>query len=204
LKVILTPIETDTYRPLDRAVACATSGLDSRRRYFLYVGRLDDRIKRVSALIHAFAAVSRHRDDVDLLIAGNGPDEGWLQAQGAAALLDRIRFLGWIAEPSRLAALYNAADCIVLPSWSEGFPTVVGEAMACGTPVVASRVGGVSEIVVGARTGWLFKPERRPDGCQRRSRESEPGASHAADVRRMAERSLRKVAADLKACFRSV
>ena len=206
LKIILTPIDTDTYRPVDRADACATSGLDSRRRYFLYVGRLDDRIKRVSALIHAFAAVSRHHDDVDLLIVGNGPDQGWLQAQGAAALPDRVRFLGWIAEPSRLAALYNAADCIVLPSWSEGFPTVVGEAMACGTPVVASRVGGVSEIVVGARTGWLF--EAGDDDALTRCLASvlaNPNQVRAMrpDVRRMAEGrvSPEKVAADLKACF---
>jgi glycosyltransferase involved in cell wall biosynthesis len=46
----------------------------------------------------------------------------------------------------------------VLPSWREGFPKVVGEAMACGTPVLASHVGGVGELVVEGQTGWLIPP----------------------------------------------
>jgi glycosyltransferase involved in cell wall biosynthesis len=206
LKIILTPIDTETYRPLDRTTACAMAGLDSRRRYILYVGRLDDRIKRVSALIQAFADASRDHDDVDLLIVGNGPDKERLQAQAVAAAPDRIRFLGWITGPSRLAALYNAAECTVLPSWSEGFPTVVGEAMACGTPVLASRIGGVSELVVADRTGWLFEAG---DDAALTSRlafvftnPSEVRAMRP-NVRRMAECrvSPERVAADLKSCF---
>ena len=51
-----------------------------------------------------------------------------------------------------------ASDCLVLASWREGFPTVVGQALACGTPVVATRVGGVPELVKDGRTGWLVAP----------------------------------------------
>jgi glycosyltransferase involved in cell wall biosynthesis len=70
-----------------------------------------------------------------------------------------VRFLGWTSGSNRLRALYNAADCLVLPSRREGFPTVVGEALACGTPVLGSRVGGIPELVHEGRTGWLVDPE---------------------------------------------
>ena len=59
-------------------------------------------------------------------------------------------------------ALYNAADCLVLASAREGFPAVVGEAMACGTPVFAPR-GGIPELVVDGVTGDSVNPETMPD-----------------------------------------
>jgi glycosyltransferase involved in cell wall biosynthesis len=157
LKVILTPIDTDVYRPIERALACRASDLDPARRYVVFVGRLDVRVKRVNTLIKVFAAVAGDQPDVDLVIVGDGPDRQKLAMQAEACAPGRVRFLGWIADPEKLAHVYNAAECLILPSWSEGFPTVVGEATACGTPVLASRVGGVSELVVHGQTGWLFE-----------------------------------------------
>jgi len=206
LKVILTPIDTVAYRPIDRSAACATAALDHERRYVVYVGRLDDRIKRISALIRAFTATSVTHADVDLVIVGDGPDRKVLQAQAEAAAPGRVHFLGWIADASRLAALYNAAECLALPSWSEGFPTVVGEAMACGTPVLASRVGGVSELVVADETGWVFEPgdddalKSRLDfvlAHPEQIRSMRPAARHMAEDRVAPE----KISAELKACF---
>ena len=158
LKIILTPIDTDAFRPLDRTTACHTTGLDPARRYLLFVGRLDDQVKRVSALIRAFAALAPENLDADLLIAGEGPDGEEMRRLAAELAPDRIRFLGWKSGANNLAPLYNVAECLVLPSLSEGFPTVVAESMACSTPVVASRVGGVPELVVEDQTGWLIPP----------------------------------------------
>jgi glycosyltransferase involved in cell wall biosynthesis len=158
MRVILTPIDIDVYRPMDRADACRAVNLDPTRRFVVYVGRLDDDVKRVSTLIAAFASVAADQPDVDLVVVGEGPGRASLTAQAEHCAPGRVRFLGWIDEPERLASVYNAAECLVLPSRSEGFPSVVGEAMACGTPVLASRVGGVSELVVPERTGWLFEP----------------------------------------------
>jgi len=208
VKVILTPIDMVTYRPIDRATACATAALDRERRYVVFAGRLDDRIKRVSALIRAFTKASVTHADVDLVIAGDGPDKKVLQAQAQTAAPGRVHFVGWIADASRLSALYNAAECLALPSWSEGFPTVVGEAMACGTPVLASRVGGVGELVVADRTGWLLEPG---DDDALTSRLAfvlaHPGPVRAMRpaVRQMAEDRVSpdRVSAELKACFPS-
>ena len=129
------------------------------RRYLLYIGRLDDNVKQVSALIRAFATVAAEHRDVDLLIAGDGSDREKLQRLAAEYVPDRIRFLGWISKVELKSQLYNVAECLVLPSRREGFPTVVGEAMSCGTPVLASRVGGVSELVFQDQTGWLIPPD---------------------------------------------
>ena len=208
VKIILTPIDIVTYRPIDRSAACTIAALDGERRYVLYVGRLDDRIKRVSALIRAFAQASVTHADVDLVIVGDGPDRKMLRAQAETAAAGRVRFLGWIADVSRLAAVYNAAECLVLASSSEGFPTVVGEAMACGTPVLASRVGGVSELVVTDQTGWLYEPGDDDALTSRLAfvlAHPEQVRSMRRAARHMAEDHVSpdKVCAELKACFSS-
>lgn len=158
IALILTPIDMDVFHPSDRVAACRAAGLDAARRYVLFVGRLDDPVKRVSALIRCFAAAADRYSAFDLVIAGGGPDEKRLQALAREAAPGRIRFLGWVAEKGALADLYNAADLLGLPSRSEGFPTVVGEAMACGTPVLGSQVGGIGELVVEGVTGFLVAP----------------------------------------------
>jgi glycosyltransferase involved in cell wall biosynthesis len=156
--LILTPIETTAFRPRDRVAACRAAGLDPARRYVVFVGRLDDPVKRVGALIRSFGTLAAGHADADLAIIGDGPDGAELKRLAEIHAPGRVRFAGWVAGAEALTAFYNAAECLVLPSLREGFPTVVGEAMACGTPVLASRVGGVGELVVEGETGWLLSP----------------------------------------------
>ena len=151
---ILTPIDAEIYRPSDRAAASASLGLADRRR-IAFVGRLDP-VKRVVETIEAFDAADID-DDVELVIAGTGPILSDVE-RAASRSRRPVRLLGWIAEEPRRAALYNASDLLVLASWSEGFPTVVGEALACGVPVIASDVGGVRDVVIPGRSGWLVSP----------------------------------------------
>jgi glycosyltransferase involved in cell wall biosynthesis len=190
VRVILTPIDTMAFEPVERTEACRRAGLDPSRRYLLFVGRLSDHEKRIGALVDAFARVSPADGDTELLVVGEGTDGSRLRER--ASTCPRVRFLGWADGPERLAALYGAAECLVLPSRREGFPTVVGEAMACGTPVLASRVGGVPELVVEGETGWLLEPgdddalAERLDHILRHPEEAErmrPAARRAAEAR---------------------
>jgi glycosyltransferase involved in cell wall biosynthesis len=91
-----------------------------------------------------------------LCVVGSGPDEGRLRSlardQGVA---ERVRFYGRVPQ-ERMSWFYSAADILVLPSSREGAPNVVLEAMACGTPVVATAVGGIPEFVSQLHSGGLM------------------------------------------------
>lgn len=106
----------------------------------------------------------------DLLIAGDGPLRPHLEALiDTLRLGERIRFVGRLPQ-SRLALLYSACDALLLTSEREGLPNVVLEAQACGTPVVASDVGGVAEVV-STDGGHRLITERTPDAVALEIRE---------------------------------
>jgi glycosyltransferase involved in cell wall biosynthesis len=92
---------------------------------------------------------------VTLLVAGDGPLRAELARHASReGVADRVRFLGSVPQ-AMLIEYYNAADALVLTSRREGMPNVVLEALACGTPVVATRVGGVPEVIADEATGRL-------------------------------------------------
>lgn len=119
----------------------------------VYLGRLA-KVKGVEFLIEAVRGIENCRE---LLIAGTGPEEENLR--NAAAGLN-VRFLGRVQD---------VEDCllqgkfIVLPSLSEGLPQVMLEAMSYGLPVIASRVGGIPDVIEHGKTGFLVEPENSED-----------------------------------------
>jgi glycosyltransferase involved in cell wall biosynthesis len=109
---------------------------------------------------HLFQALPRVREQLDhplvLLVAGAGPFEDEFRRQVAALGCDReVRFLGFRTDASSLMA---AADLVVLPSVAEAFGIVLAEALYIGTPVVATKVGGIPEIVDDGVDGVLVPP----------------------------------------------
>ncbi len=74
---------------------------------------------------------------------------------------ENVRLHGIISDRKALAGLYRKAHVLVLPSLSEGMPTVILEAMGRGTPVIASNVGAVAELVINGKTGWCIRPGSR-------------------------------------------
>jgi glycosyltransferase involved in cell wall biosynthesis len=206
VSVVLTPIDTSIYAPMKRTRAIQSMSLDPARRYVLFVGRLDDRVKRVSAIINVFASIAGGHHDVDLLIIGNGADRGVLETLADKRCPCRVKFLGWVPDARVKAYLYSASECLILASSREGFPTVVGEALACGTPIIATDVGAVSELVCDGETGWLIPPGDDAALAARLERMlSDPGAS--GDMRQKARTiaearvSPKAVAEQLRACF---
>lgn len=127
-------------------------GIPAEATLFLYVGRL----KRDKGLLDFAAAFSRHaarHPDSWWLIVG--PDEETLAPAilaHCAAVADRVRVLGYTDAPQRYMA---AADALCLPSYREGFGTVILEAASCGIPSIASRIFGITDAVVEGDTGLL-------------------------------------------------
>ncbi len=125
--------------------------------------------------------------ETNLLVAGDGPQEHALRAlaQGLG-VAGRVRFLGGMAQ-EELRCYYTAADVLVLASAREGWPNVLLEAMACGTPVVATRVGGIPEILAPGGPGILVD-ERTPEAVAAAVRALCADAPDRARTRRYAER----------------
>jgi glycosyltransferase involved in cell wall biosynthesis len=112
--------------------------------------------KRVDVLITAAARVIARYPDVQFQIVGDGPcRERLIEQAGASGVWPRIRFMGHRED---VPAILSASDLFVLPSQSEASPNVVLEAMAAALPVVASRVGGIPELVDDGVTGHLVPP----------------------------------------------
>jgi len=121
------------------------------RPTLLSVGNLVDN-KGHHIVIEALASLPEFR----LVIAGEGPDRHALETLASQFnVSSRLQFLG-LVDQDHLAKCYSAADMLVLASSREGWPNVLLESMACGTPVVATRVGGIPEIMTSASVGCLM------------------------------------------------
>jgi teichuronic acid biosynthesis glycosyltransferase TuaC len=148
IRVLRNGVDLRFFRPQDRAACRAKYGLNGP--VLVSVGHLIPR-KGHDLVIEAAAALP----DTTLLVVGEGPEGPALKALAARlALGRRVRFLGQVA-PAELAAIYAAADVLVLASSREGWANVLLEAMACGTPVVASAIWGTPEVVDDAAAGLL-------------------------------------------------
>jgi glycosyltransferase involved in cell wall biosynthesis len=122
--------------------------------YILFVGRLVAQ-KGVDTLLRAFSAVLRRCPDVHLVLAGDGDLElFFVRVARYLGFPHRISFVKW-QSGAALVKLYQRAQVVVMPSHYEPFGLVALEAMACGRPVVASRVGGLAEIIEDGVQGYL-------------------------------------------------
>jgi len=136
-------------------------GIKPNERIVLFIGRLVPQ-KGVDTLIKAVPLIIQRHRDIKILIAGDGWSRTYLEELAKSmGLGDHVRFLGFISD-WELADLMVAADVLVIPSVYEPFGIVALEGMAAGTPVVATNIGGLSEIIEHDRTGVLVYP-RNPE-----------------------------------------
>lgn len=123
----------------------------------LFVGRLAA-VKGAPLLLRAFAAVSGDHPEAELAIVGDGPDRAELERLAASlGVTARVAFLGYQPQEA-VAEELSRSDLLVLPSFAEGVPVVLMEAMAAGLPVIASRVAGVPELVEDGTSGFVTPP----------------------------------------------
>ncbi len=127
-----------------------------REKFFLYVGRISPE-KGLSVLLECFSAMP----DQMLMVAGDGPDKALLQEQYSK--FPNIQFAGHL-EKMDVHVLMMQAQAFIFPSlWYEGLPLTIIEAFSAGTPVIASRMGAMAEIVADGYNGFHFEPGSAED-----------------------------------------
>ena len=163
VRIIPAGVDLKLFRPLDRDQARRSLGL-SEKKVILYVGRIEP-LKGLDILLTAISLLEE-RSDVRLLVVGGSPqrDRELDRLKSEAARLgiaEMVTFTGSVLQ-SELPTYYSAADVFVLPSHYESFGLAALEAMACGIPIVVSRVGGLKTFVKDGETGYLI-PWRCPE-----------------------------------------
>jgi glycosyltransferase involved in cell wall biosynthesis len=138
-----------------REVVRRDFGIGAQDFVFMFVGRLN-RDKGISELLQAFAQISCDYPEVRLILVG--PDEDGYEARIADLPLAVNRKIHRIDFTPRPEMYMAASDVICLPSYREGFGSVLIEAAACGVPAVASRIYGITDAVVDRLTGILHEP----------------------------------------------
>ncbi|MBS0467514.1 MAG: glycosyltransferase family 4 protein [Proteobacteria bacterium] len=150
-------VDLDRFVPEDRAQARQRLGLSVNGRYLLSVGHLIER-KGHHIAIEALS----HLPGVTLLIAGGGSEEGALKAVAKRlGVAERVRWVGVVPQTD-LKWWYSAADVLALCSSREGWANVLLEAMACGTPVLATNIWGTPEVVSTPAAGLLLARRDAP------------------------------------------
>jgi glycosyltransferase involved in cell wall biosynthesis len=164
ISVLYNGVDVSRYRqasPEERADARREFGIEDHALLVGVVGRLSPEKGGVDTLIRAVYSLRKERPDARLLIVGDGPVRGELEKSDALLQAgDRGEQSPVIFAGARqdIPRLLGAMDIFVLPSLNEALPIVILEAMAAGLPVIATRVGGVPEIVEDGVTGLLVTP----------------------------------------------
>jgi glycosyltransferase involved in cell wall biosynthesis len=159
----------------DRDIVVIPNGIDinvhfdglplPERRSFgekiLFVGRLHP-IKGVRYLILAMNKVHEKKPEARLILVGDGEEREMLEALSIQLGIQKyIQFVGELPH-EKVQTFMHQADVFVLPSLSEGLPNVILEAMACGLPIVATRVGGIPDLIKNGVHGYLVEA-KKPD-----------------------------------------
>lgn len=160
--IVMNGVDGELFQPRDRQAARVELGLPAGP-LAVYVGRMKPE-KGVLDLGAAWAAVVQQVPNATLVVMGDGPQKGELEAV-TKPLGERVRLVA--RQPlERVPSYMAAADVLVLPSHSEGTPNVVLEALASGRRVVATAVGGVPDLITSDTLGTLVPP-RDPDALAR-------------------------------------
>jgi len=138
---------------IDTSLFTVLKPISERKNIVGFIGRLS-REKGILNFIEAIPLILKQRNDVEFLICGDGTLQSVINTKiKASECEDNVHLVGWVSH-NNLPHYLNEIKLLVLPSYSEGVPGVVQEAMACGTPVLATLVGGIPDLIKDGLTGF--------------------------------------------------
>jgi glycosyltransferase involved in cell wall biosynthesis len=138
-----------------------TTPLSYRSPLIGYIGRLSSE-KGVQHLLKALPIIFNDRKDLRVMIVGDGPLKEYIEISlETEKILNRVDLTGWISHDN-LPSYLNQLQLLILPSSTEGLPNIILEAMACGTPVLATPVGAIPDFLSDGETGFIMK-DNSPD-----------------------------------------
>jgi glycosyltransferase involved in cell wall biosynthesis len=141
---------------LDKSIFTVTIPLSNRPLLIGYIGRFSAE-KGVQHFVQALPAILREHKEIKVLIGGDGElKENISTSIKESGLTDRVELICWISH-NELPLYLNKLRLLVLPSYTEGLPNIMLEAMACGTPVLATPVGAIPDVIRDGRTGFIMK-----------------------------------------------
>lgn len=130
--------------------------LNERKNIVGFIGRLIKE-KGIFEFIEAIPKVLEKNNEVNFLIAGNGPLKNDIEILlDQMGLSSKVKMIGWIPH-DEIPNYLNKVNLLVLPTYTEGFPTIILEAMACGTPVLSTSSGGIDDIIYDMESGFIMK-----------------------------------------------
>ncbi len=198
IHLVMNGVDTSKFHPSDRSVARAALGLPEDGSIALYIGNLLE-TKGVLDLGAAFANIKSEAPNLHLYIVGEGNARPALESVATP----RMTLVG--SQPFEKIPLWLAAcNFLVLPSWNEGTPNVVLEALACGRRVVATNVGGIPDLVVDDSLGRIVDVQDREALAQALLAETRISYDPAKVAQRGARGDWQQSASDLKAVLTSV
>ncbi len=163
ISIIPTGIDRSLFHPRDRHQGRRNLAVPEAGKMILFLGRLD-RAKGIFDLADAFARLASRHPNWSLVFVGADETRGAL-ARAVEGLADRVRLVGQ-RPVEEIPTWLAACDVLALPSYAEGTPNVILEALACGRRVVASDVGGIPDVLTSPRHGALVRP-RDVEGLER-------------------------------------
>jgi glycosyltransferase involved in cell wall biosynthesis len=200
-RAIVNGCDLSVFHVRDRLEARQKLHIDTAVEAVVYIGRMDVK-KGLRELVEAASSLHPQRTNLHVYLVGEGPDrptiESAIRAKNATNYIHALPACAF----DEVAVWMAAADLVTLPSYMEGCPNVVLEALACGRPVVATNVGGIPEIMNDA-CGRLVPP-REPVGLARALASVLDATWDAAAISAHWSRSWITVAAELLAVFESV
>ncbi len=152
LSVLPSSVDTDKFNAPDRLFPAPPAKIR-----ILFVGGLDPFRKGIYDLLESVSMVTEKYPHVRLVLTGGGSFEEIEKKWEKMGLDGCIEFIGWVAD-EKLPELYASCDVLALPSYNEGLPYVIIEALSSGLPMIGSNVGGIPEVISDGENGYIITP----------------------------------------------